>query len=151
MEEFNSTNSYYIHICDDFLENGFSKIFSLLLSIILSCIFLPLLYGIIWYERFGTDLKRTLINQLFVSVCWYLMIIIIVLQFPMILRFSIQTPFDSVICATIDVFAATLYNLVLGKNYSFSWNLPLVTKQCQMVRGRKGGLKLAPEQFVSNF
>jgi hypothetical protein len=68
MEEFASTNTSYIHICHEFLENGFSKIFSLILSIILSCSVLPLLYGIIWYARFGTDLKRTLINQLFVSV-----------------------------------------------------------------------------------
>ena len=28
------------------------------------------LYGIIWYERFGSDVKRVLLNRLVSSVCW---------------------------------------------------------------------------------
>ena len=30
----------------------------------------PFLYTIIWYERFGSDHPRTLINQLVASTCW---------------------------------------------------------------------------------
>jgi hypothetical protein len=118
MEHLNSTTSPYQLICDEFLENGISKIFSIIFAIILLCISLPLLYGIIWYERYGVDLKRTLINQLFMSVCWYLMIGISFLQVSMIIRFLFKKSFSNAICASIDVFAATLYNSVLGQNYS---------------------------------
>jgi len=43
---------------------------------------------------------------------------IIVLQFPMIIRFLVQRPFNNIFCATLDICAATLFNLVLGENYS---------------------------------
>ncbi len=118
MEDFNSTNSSYQQICNGFLENGISKVLALTVSIILSFLVLPLLYGIIWYERFGTDLKRTLINQLFGSICWYLMISIIILQLPVTVRFMIQMSFNDLICSGIDFIAATIFNMILGQNYS---------------------------------
>jgi hypothetical protein len=114
MEEFNNTNSSYQQICNGFLENGTSKIVSISISVILSFLVLPLLYGIIWYERFGTDLKRTLINQLFASVCWYLMTSIILIQVPITVRFMIQMPLNHFICATLDFIAASLLNMILG-------------------------------------
>jgi hypothetical protein len=44
-------------------ENKFPKILSV--SIISSMVLFggPVYYAIIWYERFGTNMKRTLINQ----------------------------------------------------------------------------------------
>jgi hypothetical protein len=114
MEDFNFSNNSYHQICKEFLENGISKFLFIALSLFLSCIVLPLLYGIIWYERFGTDTKRTLINQLFGSICCYLILTIILLQFPMAVRFMFQRSFHPVICATLDFTATTLYNLILG-------------------------------------
>jgi hypothetical protein len=47
---------------------------SMILCIIVSCILIPIniftYYGIIWYERYGTDNHRTLMNKLLSSVCW---------------------------------------------------------------------------------
>ena len=118
MEDFNSTKSSYQQICHGFLENGISKSLSVTYSLLLSCIALPLLYGIIWYERFGSDLKRTLINQLFSSVCWYLITSIIVVQLPLTVRFMIQNSLSCLYCTTVEFIAATLFNLILGLNYS---------------------------------
>ena len=51
-------------------ENGYIKIISISVSFISSLIILPFLYGIIWYERYGTDVKRILLNRIVSSVCW---------------------------------------------------------------------------------
>ena len=119
-----STNSSYQQICNGFLENGISKILALIVSIILSFLVPPFLYGIIWYERFGRDLKRTLINQLFGSICWYLIVSILILQLPVTFRFMVQMSLNDFICATIDFIGATLFNLILGYNYSSKYNFP---------------------------
>ena len=51
-------------------ENRVSKVFSLAFSWFGSIVCIGMLYSIIWYERFGSDYKRTLINRLFVFF-WY--------------------------------------------------------------------------------
>jgi hypothetical protein len=50
-----------------------------------------------------------------VSVCWYLMIILIVLQFPMIIRFLVQRPFNNIFCETLGV---NFIN-ILSTNFSY--------------------------------
>ena len=45
-------------------ENRPSKIFSAILASALSMFGVFLCYGIVWYERFGNDQKRTLVNKL---------------------------------------------------------------------------------------
>ena len=92
-----------------------TKIFALFFSILLSLIVLPFLYGIIWYEKFGTNSKRTLINQLVCSICWYLIFTVVCLQVPLLIRVIIQDPFNHIICTVVDFTATTLYNLILGK------------------------------------
>ncbi len=47
-----------------------SKIFSICFSFLSTSLAVFLFYGIIWFERFGTDNKRTLINKLVSSQCW---------------------------------------------------------------------------------
>jgi hypothetical protein len=100
-----------------FGEDGhnLTKSFAIILSLLLSLIVLPSLYGIIWYERFGSDSKRTLINQLFASVCWYIIITVLFLQFPMTARFIYTKPFSQYVCTVIDFSSATLYDFALGK------------------------------------
>ena len=46
------------------------KTFAIIINTILSILVVWAGYGIIWYERYGTDLKRTLINRLLSSACW---------------------------------------------------------------------------------
>ena len=41
-----------------------------ILSIGLIIVLLPLFYCIIWYERYGTDNKRTMVNKLVSLMCW---------------------------------------------------------------------------------
>ena len=54
-------------------ENEFHKVISLFSSCLLTILCIPLFYSFIWYERFGSDNRRTLINQL-VSFIWKIFI-----------------------------------------------------------------------------
>ncbi len=87
---------------------------AIVLSVLLSLIAIPSLYGIIWFERFGSDSKRTLINQLFAYVCWYLMALILCLQTPQIFRIIYRAAYNLYVCAMIEFLIATFYNVVLG-------------------------------------
>jgi len=91
------------------------KYIAFIVSVLLSLIVIPSLYGIIWFEKFGTDSKRTLINQLVSSICWYLIITILCLQFPMTARIILKEAFNRHVCALIDFTASGLYNMFLGK------------------------------------
>ena len=44
-------------------ENNYLKILSVSISLIMVLLGGPLYYSIIWYERFGINMTRTLINQ----------------------------------------------------------------------------------------
>jgi hypothetical protein len=61
------------HFCGVF-ENNPSKIFSILFATVSTPIVVLLLYGIIWFEHFGSDHKRTLANKLLTSICWTLIL-----------------------------------------------------------------------------
>ena len=52
------------------LQNRMSKILAILFSFFTMPFVVALFYGIVWYERFGTDNNRTLINKLLASQCW---------------------------------------------------------------------------------
>ena len=55
---------------DELYRNRMSKILSILFSFTTAPFVVALFYGIVWYERYGTDNKRTLINKLVASQCW---------------------------------------------------------------------------------
>ena len=78
-------------------ENRKSKIVSLLFSSLGSCVVVLLIYCVIWYNKFGSDSKRTLLNRLYWSTwCWALLWICTVQQVD-ILRFIIG-PMPQVVC-----------------------------------------------------
>ncbi len=52
------------------LENRTSKVLAILLSVLLSVFVSASASGIIWYERFGSDLQRIFTNKMVSSVCW---------------------------------------------------------------------------------
>ena len=60
---------------DDFysglMENNVWKITSLVFAILSTLIGSTLVYGIIWFERFGSDSKRTLLNMLVSSGSYF--------------------------------------------------------------------------------
>ena len=59
---------------DDFFagifQNRPEKILAVIFSAVGGSILMPMVYGIIWYERHGSDQKRTLLNKLVSSLCW---------------------------------------------------------------------------------
>ena len=52
------------------LEHRASKFIIMTASAILIILNMGLLLGLIWYERYGSDNRRTLMNKLFSSLCW---------------------------------------------------------------------------------
>jgi len=61
------------------LENRPTKFFAITFSLVGGCLILPLVYCIIWFEKFGSDNKRTLLNKLVSSLCltcfeWFLIV-----------------------------------------------------------------------------
>ena len=54
-------------------------------------------YSIIWFERFGSDLKRMFFNQTVSSVCWSIVAWIIFVQIPEMIRYF-STPFSLTFC-----------------------------------------------------
>jgi hypothetical protein len=40
------------------------------ISLIAGLILIPVAFSLIWYERFGSDKRRTLINKLVSALCW---------------------------------------------------------------------------------
>jgi hypothetical protein len=70
-------------------RNSPLKIFLVFISFILTIINILLPYGIIWYERFGTDNKRTLMNKLVKTPVFLIQSIIIIWTVAVIeVRFS---------------------------------------------------------------
>jgi hypothetical protein len=52
------------------LENRTSKVLGLFISVLLSILVSASASGVIWYERFGSDLQRIFTNKMVSSVCW---------------------------------------------------------------------------------
>jgi hypothetical protein len=63
---FGHKEGFYVGLMAD----NFPKVSSNVFSIVSTLFSLLAFYGIIWFERFGSDEKRTLINMLTSSVCW---------------------------------------------------------------------------------
>ena len=77
----------------DFIEINMSVknpllIVSLLLSVLVALLGPPLLFAIIWFERFGSDKKRTMLNMLVNMNCWTSISFIILGQVPEIIIYT---------------------------------------------------------------
>jgi len=70
-EEFvNSTRISSVDFFATAFQNGPLKVCTMGIAIVCLMILIPTGYGMIWFEHYGSDKKRTLINRLFSSVCW---------------------------------------------------------------------------------
>ena len=83
-------------------ENNPSKIVGMIFSVISAPIIVLLLYSIIWFERFGLDKKRTLINKLVSSICWTAIAENTFVQIPRLVRF-VTGPFPETACLFIEI------------------------------------------------
>ena len=57
----------------DLFEEKTTKVISVVFATVGIFFLIPLTYGIIWYEHFGSDKKRTLLNKFVSSLCWAFM------------------------------------------------------------------------------
>jgi hypothetical protein len=78
-------------------ENRPSKIIGAILCILLSFFTFTSVYGIIWFEKFGSDLKRIFINRIVSSICWYFILYLVVIQIPELFWFFYQ-PMPEFLC-----------------------------------------------------
>jgi len=75
-EDFNQTRIVSeCHVNDEEVYCGLfynrpSKLLTMAVSAAMLLIDMAMVQGMIWYERYGTDHNRTLMNKLFASVCW---------------------------------------------------------------------------------
>ena len=78
-------------------ENHLSKILAIVFAIVSSPFIILGFYSLIWYERYGQDSKRTIINKLFSSACWVGIEFIILVIIPDTVRYTLG-PFPPLIC-----------------------------------------------------
>ena len=96
----------------DFFETAFQdgpvKTTSIAITVILMAILVPIGYGIIWYEKYGSDKKRILVNRLLTSLCWTGIVVDIMVTPLDMLRY-----FQLILKNVLNVQGPILYN--------FSW------------------------------
>jgi hypothetical protein len=90
------TNSSSINF-DGLLENRFSKIICVAFTFTVVSLLAPLFYAVIWYERFGSDNHRTLVDRLSSLVVWMGLFDLLVARVGDILNYTVG-PFPSLIC-----------------------------------------------------
>jgi hypothetical protein len=84
------------------LQDRPSKTAAIVFSIILTLTDALLLYGVIWFQNFGPDHGRTLVNRIFTSFCWTCMVALFIGATDVI-RY-ITGPFPKIVCHIIVIF-----------------------------------------------
>ena len=88
---------------DVFGENpdlSYSKQIGIAISVVNILFVTPFIYAIVWYERYGSNQNRTLINLFVISACWVAIINNIFLQIPeVIILFGF--PLGQIFCTYI--------------------------------------------------
>jgi hypothetical protein len=111
MASFNVQNEPTANSSTDFFAtayaNGPSKVASILISLISILLIVTSGTGIIWFERFGSDQKRTLIIRLLTSVCvtgieFYL------IPLPFEIVRHLYGPFNNATCSFMLIFKTSL-------------------------------------------
>ena len=77
-------------------ENA-AKTATITFSVLTSLVLPPICYSVVWFEKFGTDSKRTLINMLVSSICWNGIVWCFTVQNLYSLRFAIG-PLPTYVC-----------------------------------------------------
>ena len=79
------------------VENRPIKICGIIFVIVVTLINIPAALGIIWFEHFGSDLKRMFINRTVSSTCWNTIAWMVIIQIPDTLRY-VAGPFNKTFC-----------------------------------------------------
>ena len=89
-------------------HNRPAKVASVILCITRSIILIPMVYGIIWYEKYGSNQKCTLINKLVSSLCWSCFEWFIAIQTVDMFRY-VFGPLSSTACLTVNNLRFVIY------------------------------------------
>ena len=81
-----SSNGTY-EVFSGLVENRPSKFVFILSSVVIDVVNIGMAYGVIWYDRYGVDMKQTLMNKLITSICWGSIINVPMLQVLVFLTF----------------------------------------------------------------
>ena len=110
-----------------------SMIACLFASLINFVLITPLLYSIVWYEHYGTDYQRTLLNQLVSTTCWN-GIIYNLFAIPAEVVLEIFGPFNKLFChfllvlktsIVIHLLCMILFIVIVKYLYIFVFKNPL--------------------------
>ena len=103
------------HLDDDFFSGLYAsspfKLTAVTFSVTFSLVLLPFLFGMIWKERYGLDIKRVITNRLISSLAWSCIAYITVVQSLEILR-HVYGPFPELFCFYYFVIKNALSQLV---------------------------------------
>ena len=112
MKNFDNTSGspdFFVHLFNDHAI----PMYTFLAFAILSTLLCPLaLYSVIWFERFGSDSKRTLLNMLASLGCWSIIEFIIFVEIPEIWR-HFNGPLNSIFCFFHQTNRSRIYNDML--------------------------------------
>lgn len=98
IQPFCSNNKTVVDFYPTFTENNVLKLSSWIFSVVNILVAPPLLLFIIWFERFGSDQRRTLINMLVSMICCTICIYLLVSHSIEVVRFSYGPLPDGLCC-----------------------------------------------------
>jgi hypothetical protein len=100
----------------ELLQYCMSKIIFIILAFSITLTVILLTFGIIWFEQFGSDLKRFFINKMVSSICWSVIALLILVQILQII-FYLYLPFPELFCMLYIVYMnAIQIQLILFSN-----------------------------------
>ena len=109
--------------------NNFVKYGSSVLTLVMVLLQIPLLYSIIWYEKYGTNDNQTIVNQFFSAICWNLIAWNLSVQLVTIFRYT-TGPINSHLCflqylsrRTITTITLLLFDAISLMRYLFIFHL----------------------------
>ena len=91
----------------EFDKPRWSKTILTIISVILSVLCILGYFGIVWFERFGSDLKRICINRIISSLCWTTILWYILVQ-PFQIFLVFYRPLPDIFCFCLLLVKLTL-------------------------------------------
>jgi hypothetical protein len=116
------------HFCEVF-RNSPVKVILIICCLLFSLLNIALSLGLIWFERFGSDKRRTLLNKLVSSLCYRILQWIIFCQSSDLIRYTFG-PMPLTLCAFIVVLKTSirlqillLFDMMQITKYIFTFHL----------------------------
>ena len=126
----NETVNYYAILME---SNPLSRYTAALMATVLIIILIPLLYSIIWYEKYGANNRQTIINQFLSTLCWNSIIWHSTVQMTSVIR-HIYGPLNNDLCLvtlftrrTLVTNILLLLNAISALRYLFIFKLKNVS------------------------